>query len=392
MNFPETPVPVDSVSPQTLKDRLDDGESVVLLDTRPPEMYEEWHISEPSVTRINIPHTSFHPELDESVLAQLPTDRPIVTVCAIGKSSEYIAGLLKERGYDVAHLADGMHGWARIYERYELTQYAGSGTVYQYQRPSSGCLAYLIVDGGEAAVIDPLRAFADRYLADATALGVELKYAIDTHVHADHISGLRELVSAGVTGVMSEPAVARGVRYDETLTVARDGDIFSVGDVEIETVYTPGHTSGMTSFLVDGEVLLTGDGLFIESVARPDLEDGDAGAPEAANQLHQSLHERILTLPNSTLVGGAHHSDAAPVADDGTYTATLGEIHSRMPALSMEREEFVEYVLADMPARPANYLDIIATNLGEKETGDEEAFELELGPNNCAATPDATAD
>ena len=392
MEFPETPVPVESIDSETLKDRLDNDESVVLLDTRPPEMYEQWQISAPSATTINVPHTSFHPEFDASVLEQLPTDRPIVTVCAVGKSSEYAAGVLKEQGYDVSHLADGMHGWARLYERHEISRYDGTGTVYQYQRPSSGCLAYLIVHDGEAAVIDPLRAFTDRYLSDADELGATLTYAIDTHVHADHFSGLRELMAAGVTGVMVEPAVARGVRYDDELTVASDGNVFSVGDVDIETVYTPGHTSGMTSFLVDGALLLTGDGLFIESVARPDLEEGDEGAPEAARQLHQSLHERILTLPASTLIAGAHHSDAAPVADDGTYTATLEVVRSRMPALSMDREEFVTYVLSDMPPRPANYLDIIATNLGEKETGAEEAFELELGPNNCAATPDATAD
>jgi len=82
-----------------------------------------------------------------------------------------------------------MNGWARIYEAVEVTRYDGPGTLLQYQRPSSGCLGYLLYDGGEAAVVDPLRAFTGRYLADADDLGVDLKYAIDTHVHADHISG-----------------------------------------------------------------------------------------------------------------------------------------------------------------------------------------------------------
>jgi glyoxylase-like metal-dependent hydrolase (beta-lactamase superfamily II) len=145
----------------------------------------------------------------------------------------------------------------------------------------------------------------------------------------------------------------------------------------------------MTSYLVDDAVLFTGDGLFVESVARPDLEEGDDGAPEAARQLYESLQERVLALPDDVLVGGAHFSDAAEPAEDGSYTATIGELTEQMDALGLEREEFVDLVLSDMPPRPANYTEIIETNLGQQEADDQEAFELELGPNNCAASRDA---
>jgi len=168
-----------------------------------------------------------------------------------------------------------MNGWARIYERVEVRRYDGSGTLYQYQRPSSGCLGYLAVDGGEAAVIDPLRAFTDRYLGDVAKLGVDLRYAIDTHIHADHISGVRALADEGVEGRHPGGAsVDRGVTYADEMTLAADGDKFRVGDATIETISMPGHTSGMTSSLIDDSLLATGDGLFVESVARPDLEEG----------------------------------------------------------------------------------------------------------------------
>jgi len=98
-----------------------------------------------------------------------------------------------------------MNGWASIYETHEVTDYDGPGTLIQYQRPSSGCLGYLLYDGGEAAIVDPLRAFTDRYLADAEELGVELTYAFDTHVHADHISGLRNLADEGVEAMLRPP-------------------------------------------------------------------------------------------------------------------------------------------------------------------------------------------
>ena len=390
MDFPTPESDVDSVDPEALKSRIDRGDNVHLLDARMANEYDEWRIDGETVESINIPYFEFlDEEIDDDVLAQIPDDKHLTVLCAKGGASEYVAGALADRGYDVDHLEDGMNGWASIYEAHEVTDYAGAGTLLQYQRPSSGCLGYLLYDDGEAAIIDPLRAFSDRYLADAEKLGVDLKYAFDTHIHADHISGLREMAEAGVEAVIPEAAVDRGVTYADKMTLTSDGDTFAVGSATIETVFTPGHTTGMTSYLVDDSLLATGDGLFIESVARPDLEEGDEGAPEAAAMLYESLQTKVLALPDETLIGGAHFSDVAEPADDGTYTAPLGELVDRMAALTMDESEFIDTVLADMPPRPANYVDIIETNLGQQEADDEEAFTLELGPNNCAASQDA---
>ncbi len=392
MDFPTPDVEIESVTPDELKGRIDAGEDVTLLDARMESDYEEWKIDGENVESINVPYFEFlDEEIDEDVLAQIPDDREVTVLCAKGGASEFVAGSLAERGYDVNHLEDGMNGWARIYECVEVERYDGAGALYQYQRPSSGCLGYFVVDGDQGAVIDPLRAFTDRYFEDAAELDVDLKYAIDTHIHADHISGLRNLAEEGVEGVIPAAAVARGVTYANEMTLAEDGDEFQVGDTTIETVSTPGHTSGMTSYLIDGELLATGDGLFVESVARPDLEEGNEGAEDAAKQLYESLQERVLSLPDETLVGGAHFSDSAAPAEDGTYTAPISQLEEEMAALTMDKDEFVELILSDMPPRPANYEEIIATNLGQQETGDEEAFELELGPNNCAASQESLA-
>ncbi len=391
-DFPTPDADVETVAPETLKDRIDAGEDVTLLDARMSSDYEEWRIDGENVTSINVPYFQFlEDDIDEDVFDQIPDDREVTVLCAKGGASEFVAGTLAERGYEVNHLEDGMNGWASIYEAVEVDRYDGAGTLVQYQRPSSGCLGYLLYDDGEAAVIDPLRAFTDRYLDDADDLGVDLQYALDTHIHADHISAVRDLDDEGVEGVVPEAAVDRGVTYADELTTAEDGDTFEVGDATIETVYTPGHTTGMTSYLVDDSLLATGDGLFVESVARPDLEEGDEGAPDAARMLHESLQERVLALPDDTLVGGAHFSDAAEPAADGTYTAPIGELVAEMDALRMDEDDFVELILSDMPPRPANYEDIIATNLGQNAVDDDEAFTLELGPNNCAASQDSLA-
>jgi glyoxylase-like metal-dependent hydrolase (beta-lactamase superfamily II) len=391
-DFPEPAVAVETVYPEALKDRIDAGEELTLLDVRMDSEYEKWRIDGETVTSIHVPYFHFlDNEIDPDALSDVPTDEEITVVCAKGGASEYVAGRLAERGYAVTHLEEGMTGWANIYDAVEVTGYDGTGTLLQYQRPSSGCLGYLLYDDGEAAVIDPLRAFTDRYIEDAAALGGELTVALDTHIHADHISGVRTLATDGIDGVVPEAAVERGVTYTDEISTIADGETITVGDATIEAIHTPGHTTGMTSYLVDEQFLATGDGLFIESVARPDLEDGDEGAPDAARQLYESLHEQVLTLPEETLVGGAHYGGAAERALDGTYTAALGVLVEDMAPLRMERDAFVELVLEDMPPRPANYEEIIATNLGQQAVDDDEAFRLELGPNNCAASEDALA-
>ncbi|MFB6188472.1 MAG: MBL fold metallo-hydrolase [Halapricum sp.] len=389
MPFPEPDGTVPSIEPRELRARVESDERVVVLDARNSGDYEAWHIDGPGVESYNAPYFNFLDGVDEEAVASLPEDEEIVVLCAKGGASEYVADRLDDRGFDVVHLEDGMRGWARIYDRAEVTGYDGAGTLYQYHRPSSGCLSYMVVSEGEAAVIDPLAAFTERYREDTADLAADLEYAIDTHVHADHVSGVRDLEAAGITGVVPAPAAERGITYDDAVETIEDSETIDVGAATVEVVHTPGHTTGMRSYLVDGAAILTGDGLFTESVARPDLEAGADGAEDAARQLYESLQEQVLSLGDDVLVGGGHTSDAAEPNEDGTYTATIGQLRAEMPVLEADRATFVQRVVADMPPRPANYEDIIETNLGQRETDEEEALTLELGPNNCAASGDA---
>lgn len=397
---------MDSISPDDLADRIERGKRVTLLDTRDREEIDEWRIDGPTVERVHVPYVKFVAagvSGDPADLLPEGTSEPVVAVCARGDASDEVAAQLREAGVDAVNLAGGMHGWARVYRRVELDVDAGGATVHQYQRPSSGCLAYLVVAGGEssearrtssgerseadgngALVVDPLRAFADRYAADAADLGVPLLAAVDTHVHADHVSGLRA-VTNGATGYVSEGAVERGIEFPvETLA---GGDTLTLGDVSVEVVATPGHTTGMVSLAV-GDVLLCGDTLFVDGVPRPDLEGDDGEAPAYARELHRTLTDRLARFDDDTVVAPGHHGEAAERAPDGSYTATLGELRERLWAFDASAEAFVERVLDRMPPQPANVEEIIAVNLGRATADDESAFELELGPNNCAAAAD----
>ncbi|WP_435359883.1 MBL fold metallo-hydrolase [Haloarchaeobius sp. DFWS5] len=382
--FPDAEASVDSIDPDRLYEQVDGGDEVTILDVRATSEYEKWHISGENVTDTNVPYFEFLDGVSDDLLEQVPTGDPLVVICAKESSSEFVAGQLIEAGYDAVTLAGGMNEWARVFRAEEIAADTDA-TVLQYERPSSGCLSYLLVSEGEAVVVDPLREFSERYAADAAAHGAELTYAMDTHIHADHVSGARAVAAeTGAKSAYPKAALDRGTDFEPD-RVLEDGDELAVGAATVTVKHTPGHTTGMTSYLLDDAVLFTGDFLFVESVARPDLEEGEDGAPDAARTLYDSLQD-LRDLPESTVVAPGHVSDSAKRSDDGTYTDTLGDLFERMSALSMDRESFVKFVLSDMPERPSNYEDIIATNLGTRATDDEEAFELELGPNNCAAS------
>ncbi|RLM97165.1 MBL fold metallo-hydrolase [Haloarcula sp. Atlit-7R] len=385
-DYPDPPTDPPSLSATALQTKLDTGESVRLLDVRDRDEYEQWRVRGETVTATQLPFAKFLQakvtgEVND-IVDEVAGSGPITVVCGRGEASAFVAGLLTEHDIEAQNLSDGMEGWARLYEAREIP--CDDATVLQYRRPSSGCLGYMVVSDDSAAVIDPLRAFTDRYIADATDRDASLTHAIDTHVHADHVSGVRRLAEeTDAKPILSERAVARGV---DDMTALADDESLQVGSATLEPRPLPGHTTGMTGFTI-GDVLLAGDSIFLNSVARPDLEAGADGARDLARDLHRTLTDRLSVLPDETLVAPGHYSESTMSANDGTFTASLGTLRSRLTGFEMDREAFVEYVCDDIPARPANFERIIAINLGAETADDDTAFELELGPNNCAAAP-----
>ncbi|WP_311172765.1 MBL fold metallo-hydrolase [Halobellus ordinarius] len=415
-DYPEPDGEVDTLSPATLAARIGSGEPVSILDVRDRDEYDAWHVDGPGVTSRQIPYVKFVQAEVKGTVAERAPDlpEPLVVVCGEGKASAYVADLLTTAGVEAANLAGGMDAWADLLVAAEVPT-DGPATVRQYRRPSSGCLGYLVERDGEAAVIDPLRAFAERYVADAADLGADVSYAIDTHVHADHVSGVREVAErTDAEVILPAGAADRGLAFDATLV--GDGETLTVGGTTLRALGAPGHTHEMTAFAVGEtvgcggvvdtagtggdpdtarsggdtgiagvDVLLAGDSLFLRSVARPDLEAGLDGAPELAALLHRTLTEQFGELADDVIVAPGHYDTTTTAAESGVYAATLGELRGSLDALSMESDAFVDHVLSAMPPRPNNYEQIIATNLGRERVDDDEAFEMELGPNNCAA-------
>ncbi|MBD3671753.1 MAG: MBL fold metallo-hydrolase [Gammaproteobacteria bacterium] len=200
---------------------------------------------------------------------------------------------------------------------------------------------YLIADEKtkEAAIIDPVREQVDRDVKLLEDLGLNLKYAIETHIHADHVTGggsLRQVLSD------TKLVVNAASEADCADVLINDGDVLKVGDIEIKALYTPGHTNTCTSYQVD-DMLFTGDTLLIGGCGRTDFQAGDAG------QLYDSIQEKLFSQPDSTRVYPGHDYN-------GLTMTTIGEEKANNPRLgnSKPKDDFValmDGLKLDMPKR-----------------------------------------
>ena len=226
-----------------------------------------------------------------------------------------------------------------------------------------GCLAhasYLIGSRGEAAVVDPQRD-VDIYLAEARARGLTIRWVLETHLHADFVSGHREL--AGRTGATIVFGSKAGAEFPHR--AASDGEEIRVGDVTLRILETPGHTPESISILVTDSAapteppkILTGDTLLIGDVGRPDLA-GSKGftAAEMAGMLYESLHARLLTLPDDVEVFPAHGAGSLCGRNISKETSsTIGrERRFNYTLQDMPRDAFVRMMTADLPPAPAYF-------------------------------------
>ena len=225
------------------------------------------------------------------------------------------------------------------------------------------CLAhasYLIGSDGEAVVVDPQRD-VDEYLAEASAQGFQIKYVIETHLHADFVSGHQEIANrTGAEIVFAEKA---GVEFPHR--PVRDGEELRIGKVALQIIETPGHTpEGICILATDTEApdeppkLLTGDTLFIGDVGRPDLAGGKGYTPQMmAEMMYDSLHGKILKLPDTVEVYPAHGAGSMCGKNMSKETSsTIGEQRKFNYALKpMSKDEFITMMTADLPEAPVYF-------------------------------------
>ncbi|HKV35376.1 MAG TPA: MBL fold metallo-hydrolase [Pyrinomonadaceae bacterium] len=225
------------------------------------------------------------------------------------------------------------------------------------------CLAhasYLIGSDGEAVVVDPQRD-VDEYLEEAAAHDLQIKYVIETHLHADFVSGHHEIAArTGARIIFGEKA---GVEFEHQ--AVRDGEELKMGKVVLRFIETPGHTpEGICVLVTDTESpdqpqkLLTGDTLFIGDVGRPDLAGGKGYTPQMmAEMMYDSLHGKLLKLPDEVEVYPAHGAGSMCGRNMSKETSsTIGEQRNFNYALKpMSKEDFVTMMTADLPEAPSYF-------------------------------------
>lgn len=349
-----------------------------VIDIREAEKHADWRIP----GSINLPVIGSIRKGDAAPLhagaARLPRDRFTVVVCNVGRSSLKAATALEPLGFDVASLRGGMRAWSTAHTVAAITLASvPDATFIQVRRNGKGCLSYLLGSGGDAIVVDP-SLDAEVYLELARQHGLRIKTVLETHVHADHVSRARALAATAGAELCMPPNRRVAFKF----RAVPDGATLRAGRLELRAIATPGHTGESTCYLVANEALLSGDTVFVDSVGRPDLERGDAGAEAGAKILHKSLHGKVLSLTDDLRVYPAHSGgdigfDGVPIA------ARLGDLRA-LPILKLAEAAFVKRTLEGLGAKPPAYDDIIAVNEARHDLGDTDPVELEAGPNRCA--------
>ena len=258
-----------------------------------------------------------------------------------------------------------------------MTTPPGSLFFRQYDLACLSLYSYLVGDTstGRAVVVDPQRDISE-YLADAEANGLRIERVLETHFHADFLSGHLELAEAtGAAISYGDQAVA-----DFPIEPLAHGARLSLGEVELEIRHTPGHTPESISIVVRPEAgaapwaVLTGDTLFIGDVGRPDLLTSvGRTADSLARDLYRSLHEQLLTLPDSTLVFPAHGAGSACGKHLSTAaSSTIGEQRESNYALApMREDQFVEAVTEGQGVAPLYFAFAADANRRERDLLDD---------------------
>ncbi len=236
----------------------------------------------------------------------------------------------------------------------------------QILNEESGCLSYLVGCGqaGQAVIVDPGRDRVHEYLRLARRKGLQITHVVETHTHADHISGNRDLAAATNAAIFAHRAA--GLAFDhERLS---DGDELRVGTIRLKVAHTPGHTPDSVCLLVtdldrgpEPWFVLTGDTLFVGSVGRPDL-----GGTRAAEEAYESLTRVLLPLDDSLEIYPAHGAGSACGRAMSAKTgSTIGFERRFNAALRFrDRAAFVDFIMRDLPPKPPQFDKIVGKNKG----------------------------
>jgi glyoxylase-like metal-dependent hydrolase (beta-lactamase superfamily II)/rhodanese-related sulfurtransferase len=365
-------MPDISIDANTLAGWLETGKDVSIIDVRPINERSEWFIPQSL-------YTDAYEKLklkDRTALKGIHLDKntPVVAVCAAGNTSSIAAAMLKSEGYEAYSLAEGMKGWSLAWNKAVLDFH--DYKIIQLRRTGKGCLSYIIVSGEDAIIVDASLS-AEVYEGILQENNWNVKAIIETHIHADHLSRSKQLADHLKAPLLLPVPNKVSFPYERI----GDGQIIHLGKISIKVVGAPGHTIESVCFLVNDEVLLTGDTLFTNAVGRPDLKASEEEVKERAALLYDSL--QMITQLNENIIVLPAHTSAPVDFDRKPIAATIGEIKKSVQILQLSKSDFIKTILNKLPPAPANHLAIVERNLSGN-ISDINPVDLEVGANRCA--------
>ncbi|HET7278744.1 MAG TPA: MBL fold metallo-hydrolase [Dermatophilaceae bacterium] len=362
--------------------QLEAGEVSEILDIRNKDEFAASRVEghRPVPTR-NIPVYEVFEDLEAHAAATCPG---AVVVCGQGNGSELVAEEFSRCGVETRSLEGGTDAWARLLVPREIPDLPGEVRAWQFQRPAKACLSYVVgVPGASCMVVDPTR-HSQPYLDLAAELDMAITHVVDTHVHADHISGGPALAEELGAEYHLPPEDAGGLVPFPNRPL-RDGDEIDLGSAVVRTLtmHLPGHTPGTTALLVSDRLLIVGDTVFVRGLGRPDLT---GHAEELARDLFHSVHERLRPLDPATVIAPAHWSSSEEVNDQGLVLTTIKDAFTATLLNEQAMERFVEEIVSSLPHAPEVYDTIRLVNAGRLAPPEDEMDVLDVGRNQCAAS------
>ncbi len=361
-----------NIDTATLQDWLETGKPVNILDVRPIQERTEWFI--PGSIYFNAYDKLKAKNPDALQDLHLDKTVPVVTICAGGKTSLIAAKLLQKKGFEAYSLQGGMKGWSLSWNTAKIS--FPDFEIIQFRRTGKGCLSYIVISNHEAIAVDASLPI-DVYQEILKKENLKLKHVIETHIHADHLSRSKQLAENSMATL--HLPVPNKVSFD--FVSVNNKTVFQIGNISIKAIQTPGHTLESTSYLIDDEVLFTGDTLFINGVGRPDLKANNDEAIEKSKMLYQSLL-KLMALDENIIVLPAHISQPVDF-DNIPIQTTIGKIKKTVAMLQLKEQEFVNTILQRIPPTPANYQSIVEKNI-KGDFSDINPVDLEAGANRCA--------
>ncbi len=361
---------------------------VVYLDVRNAADFGRFHVESPyPVEMYNISYFDFM-EIEDECVAKLPKGRKIRVICAKEGSAKFVAEILEKHGFeDVGYLEGGIKSWGNLLVPVLLNP-GESFSIYQFVRPGKASCSYGLVYRDELMLFDPSRNIAF-YLSFAKGNGCRLIKTFETHLQADYIAGSRLLATATGAEFLAN---AKDFSHSKiNYSSLQDGGIhrFSHGGPEVRVVFTPGHTPGSTSYIIDNRFMISGDTIFIHSIGRPDL----GGKVEEWSDILFHTLEKIRTFDDTLTVLPGHYMSWEEADERLAFAASLAQTKDYNKAIHAisNTADFLSFIKANMRKQPDEYATIRRINANLEEAVDEKAEELDLGKNECAATAYAAA-